>query len=81
MLSPGSVGVITPVIGFMGISLVMAAIVALGFVVSMLGKTVLGRRITVAISSREAASNQKSIVDQGLASTSDGPPKMGDLEY
>ena len=39
-------GVITPVIGFMGMLLVMAAITALGSMVIMLAKTVFGCRIT-----------------------------------
>jgi hypothetical protein len=45
--SRGLGGLVSPVIGFMGMFLVMAAIAALGFMVMMLGKTVLGRRITV----------------------------------
>lgn len=45
--SRGLGGLFVPVIGFMDMFLVMAAIAALGFMVMMLGKTVLGRRITV----------------------------------
>ena len=45
--SRGLGGLFGPVIGFMGMFLVMAAIAALGFMVMVLGKTVLGRRITV----------------------------------
>ncbi len=47
LFGPILAGVIAPVIGFKGMFMVMAGIAALGFMVMMLGNTVLGRRITV----------------------------------
>jgi len=46
LFGPIIAGVITPIVGFKGMFLVMAAIAALGFMVMMLGKTVLGHRIS-----------------------------------
>ena len=45
LFGPIIAGVITPIVGFKGMFLVMAAIAALGFMVMMLGKTVLGHRL------------------------------------
>jgi len=46
LFGPIIAGVITPVVGFKGMFLIMAGIAALGFIVMMLGGTVLGQRVT-----------------------------------
>ena len=48
LFGPIIAGLVTPAIGFKGMFLVMAGIAALGFMVMMLGNTVLGRRVTAA---------------------------------
>ena len=63
LFGPIIAGIITPVIGFKGMFLVMAGIAALGFMVMMLGNTVLGRRITlgdtqVAVGDKQASSSE-----------------------
>lgn len=46
LFGPVIAGLLAPAIGFKGMFLVMSGIAALGFIVMMLGNTVLGRRIT-----------------------------------
>lgn len=46
LFGPVLAGLITPAIGFKGMFLVMAGIASLGFMVMMLGNTVLGRRLS-----------------------------------
>ena len=58
LFGPIIAGVITPIVGFKGMFLVMAAIAALGFMVMMLGKTVLGRRISAGDRSIAAGDKQ-----------------------
>jgi len=48
LFGPILAGILTPVIGFRSMFLVMAGIASLGFMVMMLGNTVLGRRLSAA---------------------------------
>ncbi len=66
LFGPVIAGLITPVIGFKGMFLVMAGIAALGFMVMMLGGTVLGQRISAG--STPVAVEDKSIAAENTPS-------------
>ena len=69
LFGPIIAGIITPVIGFKGMFLVMAGIAALGFMVMMLGNTVLGRRITLGDAQVAAGDTQVAVGDKQASSS------------
>ncbi|MCK5827786.1 MFS transporter [Candidatus Bipolaricaulota bacterium] len=68
LFGPVIAGLITPVIGFKGMFLVMAGIAALGFMVMMLGGTVLGQRISAGSGEGSLAIGEKSIASENTPS-------------